>query len=433
MTDVTDSSGTAAPPPEPPAEPPSAPRLGWRAERRPSPGFAHVLGAVAGVFAVVAMVAFVVAAAGDDPQTVGIIFSLVLVAAAKLLGFKAPGPVRSACTAALVLAVPVLWFFALVGGGDFGRAEYRGALILTTLSYLALYLLGWTVGRGVFLAGTLLVFTSWISFEIAASGGGLVPFQDQISSSASSTVDVGSFGSSGSSTGAAVVTMLLGLAFLAAGASLDRRRLVGVATPFVAVGAYETVIGAVALGASESTLVAGLLAIAAGAIVGLVAARGENRRASTWFGAIAVFGGMVAIIADVAPSSAAGVGGIATAFTVVLGAIAWRLAPVLGEPDDGRSRRRPHGTPGAPGSPLPCDLIDPEDPGPQASHRLSISHDTREDSCSRTTRAVPRTQGSLHVSSRTRRAPLRGVPREPVHRRDHPCPHRSSSSRARSA
>jgi len=43
----------------------------------------------------------------------------------------------------------------------------------------------------------------------------------------------------------------------------------------------------------------------------------------------------MAIIADVAPSSAAGVGGIATAFAVVLGLVAWRLAPVLGEPDDG--------------------------------------------------------------------------------------------------
>ena len=334
MTDTTDA--TPVPPPEDPPRPTSGPRLGWRAERRPSPGFAHVLGAVAGIFAVVATVAFVVAAAGDDPQIVGIIFSLVLVAAAKLLGFKAPGPVRSACTAALVLAVPVLWFFAFAGGGSFGRGEYRGVLILTAVSYAALYLLGWTVGRGVFLAGTLLVSTSWIAFEIAGNGGGLVPFQDQLSSSASSTVDVGSVGSSGSSTAAAVVTILLGLAYLAAGAALDRRRLVGVATPFVAVGAYETITGAVALGAQESTLVGGLLAIAAGAVVGLVAARGENRRASTWFGAVAVFGGMVAIIADVAPSSAAGVGGIAAAFAVVLGALAWRLAPVLGEPDDGR-------------------------------------------------------------------------------------------------
>ncbi len=334
---MTDTTATTPTPPEEPASPPSppsGPRLGWRAERRPSVGFAHVLGAVAGVFAVVAMVAFVIAAAGDDPRAVGILFSLVLVAAAKLLGFKAPGPVRSACTAVLVLAVPVLWFFALAGDGTLEESHLRGILILTIISYVALYLLGWTVGRGVFLAGALLVLASWIAFEISSNGGGIVPLGDQLSSSASSSVNLGS-ASSGSSTAAAVVTMLLGLAYLATGASLDRKRLMGVATPFVAVGAYETVTGAIALGAQESTLVGGLLAIAAGAIVGLVASRGENRRASTWFGALAVFGGMVAIIADVAPSSAAGVGGIATAFAVVLGVGAWRLAPVLGEPDDG--------------------------------------------------------------------------------------------------
>lgn len=333
---MTDTTAAPTTPPEQPPGPPSSsgPRLGWRAERRPSPGFAHVLGAVAGVFAVIAVVAFVVAAAGDDPQAVGIVFSLVLVTVAKLLGFKAPGPVRSACTAALVLAVPVLWFFALAGDGTLEQSHLRGILILTMISYLALYLLGWTVGRGVFLAGTLLVLASWIAFEISSNGGGIVPLGDQISSSASSSVNLGS-ASSGSSTAAAVVTMLLGLSYLAAGSALDRRRLMGAATPFIAVGAYETITGAVALGAQESTLVGGLLAIASGAIVGLVAARGENRRASTWFGAFAVFGGMVAIIADIAPSSAAGVGGIATAFTLVLGVVAWRLAPVLGEPDDG--------------------------------------------------------------------------------------------------
>jgi len=326
MTDTT----------EPIAAP--TPRLGWRAERRPRPGFAHVLGAVAGVYAVVALVAFVIAAAGDDPQTVGVVFSLVLVAAATLLGFKTPGPVRSAYTSVLVLTVPVLWFFALVGNGSFGRSELRGFLLLTVMSYLALYLVSWTRGRGVFLVGTLVVFTSWIAFEIAANGSGIVPFQDQVSSSTNSSVNLGATG--GSTTAAAVVTLLLGLAYLAAGASLDRKQLAGAATPFIGVGAYETVSGAASLGGQESALIAGLLVIAAGAIVGLVAARGENRRASTWFGAIAVFGGMVAVIADIAPNSAAGVGGIATAFAVALGVIAWRLAPVLGEPDDGDTEPR---------------------------------------------------------------------------------------------
>jgi hypothetical protein len=50
---------------------------------------------------------------------------------------------------------------------------------------------------------------------------------------------------------------------------------------------------------------------------------------------LAVFGGCVAIISDIAPESAAGVGGIAFGFALVLGSVAYWLAPVLGEPDDG--------------------------------------------------------------------------------------------------
>jgi hypothetical protein len=330
MTDVTAPEPVATPPA------PTGPRLGWRVEHRPRPGFAHVLGAAAGVFAVVAVVAFVVEVSGDDPTAPGVGFTLVLIAAAKLLGFKAPGPLRSACTAALVLAVPVLWLFAFAGGGSLGRSEYRGILLLTTASYALLYFLSWTKGRAIFLVGMLVVLTSWLAFEASGNGGtGLAPFQDQVSATAGSSTsfDLGSAGDS--SNAAAAVTMLLGLAYLGVGAALDRKRYAGAATPCIGVGAYETITGAIALGAQESLLLGGLLAIAAGTVVGLVAARGENRRATTWIGVIAVFGGMVAVIADIAPSSAAGVGGIAAAFAIGLGLVAWVLAPVLGEPDDG--------------------------------------------------------------------------------------------------
>jgi hypothetical protein len=48
-----------------------------------------------------------------------------------------------------------------------------------------------------------------------------------------------------------------------------------------------------------------------------------------------VFGGLAAILGDIAPDSNAGVGAIALGFAVALGAIAWLLAPALREPDDG--------------------------------------------------------------------------------------------------
>jgi hypothetical protein len=315
--------------------------LGWRVERRPRPGFAHVLGAAAGAFVVVGVVAFVVEATDDDPTAPGVVFTLLLVAAALLLGLRAPGPLRSAAVTAIVLAVPMLWFFAFFGSGDAGRSEVRGVYLLTVASYLLLYLLSWTKGRAVFLAGVLIVFASWAAFEVDSSNSSVVPFQRELDTGSGST-DLGlsgdqpSFQTDGdTSDSAATVALVIGLAYLGVGAVLDRRRYAGAATPFVAVGAIETLAGAIVLGGNDSVLLGGVLAIAAGAVVGLVGGHGDRRRATTWIGVLAVFGGCVAVISDIAPDSAAGVGGIAFGFALMLGALAWWLAPLLGEPDDG--------------------------------------------------------------------------------------------------
>ncbi|MET0421437.1 MAG: hypothetical protein ABW073_07010, partial [Acidimicrobiia bacterium] len=83
--------------------------LGWRANRRPAPAFAHLLGVVAGAFAVVAMVAFVAAIDDQDPQVAGTIGSLLLIALALALGAFVRGPMRAAGTTAIVLSLPLLW------------------------------------------------------------------------------------------------------------------------------------------------------------------------------------------------------------------------------------------------------------------------------------------------------------------------------------
>jgi hypothetical protein len=337
-----------------------AARLGWRVERRPRPGFAHVLGAAAGAFVVVGVTAFVAAVDSQDPTGPGVVFTLALLALALVLGIRVPGPLRSACVTTLVLGIPLLWFFAFTGGGSVGQGEVRGIYLLSLVGYVVLYLSTWTKGRAVLLAGALLAFASWATFEAGDSSSNVIPFQSEVSSSTgSSSVSIDSqptFSTEDDTTNAtATVALLLGLGFLAAGAVLDRRRRAGAATPFVAVGAFETLAGAIVLGGTDSLLLGGLLAIAAGAVVGLVGGQGDRRRATTWIGALAVFGGCVAVIVDIAPSSAAGLGGIAFGFALVLGAIAWWLAPVLGEPDDGDDRTpRP-----APTSPIGGGRIDP--------------------------------------------------------------------------
>ena len=318
----------------------AVPRLGWRVERRPRPGFAHVLGAAAGAFTVIAVVAFVVEASSDDPTGPGVAFNSLLAAAALIVGFRVPGPIRSACVTALVLSVPLVWFFALLGDGNGSRNDVRGIYLLTLACYIVLYLLTWTRGRAIFLAGVLLLFASWVSFEVAGSdSNSILPFQNEISggTSGTGTFDSSQFvGESEDTTDeTAAAALLIGLGFLIVGAVLDRKQLEGAATPFIAVGAIETISGAVVLGGNQSLLVGGFFAVGAGAALGLVAARGDRRRATTWIGVLTVFGGLVAVLVDIAPNSAAGVGGIAFAFAVALGLLAWWLAPILGEPDDG--------------------------------------------------------------------------------------------------
>jgi hypothetical protein len=282
-----------------------------------------------------------------------VVLSLVLVVVAVAAGLRGPGPLRSACVTVLVLTVPLLWVFALVGDGEGGRGELRGVLLLTLFSYGALYLLSWTKGRAIFLAGALIVLTIWIATEVGDSGSA-VPFGGSLDTGSSSN-DIGvapafDTGDNDSTTNA--VVMLLGIAYLVVGGVLDQRRLSGAATPFVAIGAVTAIGGGIGLAAPESTFLGGMVAVLIGAAVGIVGANGPQRRATTWLGVLSVFGGLVAILVDIAPSSEAGVGAIALAFALGLGALAWFLAPVLNEPDDGND---------------PADPLEPASPGRDAT------------------------------------------------------------------
>jgi hypothetical protein len=315
------------------------PRLGWRAERRPPPGFAHVLGAAAGAWVVIAIVAFIVEVTSDDPTAPGVVFTAGLSIIALAAGYIVPGPIRSACVTAIVLSVPLIWIFAFFGGGNATRDDLRLVYLFTFATYLVLYLVSWTKGRAILLAGALLFLASWVQFEVAGSqSNNLIPFQSQVDNSQlSGNLPGNSFTNSASDTtsSTAASALVIGLVFLAIGAALDRRKLRGAATPFVAVGLFETIVGAIVLGGNESTLLAGFLAIGAGAVVGIVGGHGDQRRASTWIGVLTVFGGFVAILVDIAPDSGWSTGAIALGFALLLGCIAWFLAPVLGEPNDG--------------------------------------------------------------------------------------------------
>ena len=289
-------------------------------------GFAHVLGAAAGAFVVVGVVAFVVEATGDDPTAPGRRArpwrsrSVALV-----LGLRAPGPIRAACVTAIVLAVPLVWFFAFFGGGERSRAR-SAAVYLLSLGELPRPLLPRVdEGRAILLAGVLVFFASWVTFEVG---------ERQHERRALPGRDLAARASSHGFGAAEIVVLVrhrrhhrrsppralvIGLVFLGVGAALDRRELAGMATPFVAVGAVETLAGRSRSAGTRACSLGGLLAVVAGAVVGSSAATAIDDappRGSACSRCSAV---AWRCIADIAPSSAAGVGGIAFGFALVLG------------------------------------------------------------------------------------------------------------------
>jgi len=316
-------------------------RFGWRADRRPEPGFGHVLAAAAGSFLVFATISLVNEIAGDDATLPGVLFSLALLAVGVAAGMQISGPIRSACVTILVITTPVLWFYVFFGDGEGGRSEVRWIYLLTIAVYAALALILWTRGRGIMLALLLVVFTLWVLFEVGGDQGGFAPFQDQISSSSppfgpGAPSDKGAlFGEpSDTTTETSAVSLALGLLYLGAAWRLDRQQLRGIATPFIAVGAIFAILGAISLGTEESQIAGGLAAAASGAVVGTIGGLGKDRRGTTWIGVLFVKFGLLAVAADVA-DDALGFAGLFLLFALGLGVIAMFAAKQLKEFVDG--------------------------------------------------------------------------------------------------
>jgi len=313
-------------------------RLGWRAERRPEPGFAHTLGAAAAAFAVFAVFFLIAEITSDDPTLPGVALNLALFVGAVLIGMQMAGPVRSAAVTAIVLTVPLIWGFLLFGKDGGGESDLRVLYLLTIASYAVLYLLVWTKGHAILLGLALLLLVSWVVWEID-NGQGQVPFQDQISQSSDSPFGDsggGSFDndSSDNTTETSTAALVIGLAYLGAAAALDRKKLPGVATPFIAVGLISTVAGAAVLGFDESALAGGLTLALSGAVVGLIGGLGTDRRFSTWLGVLLIVIGLSVVVGDTADSNL-GFAGFFAGLALVVAAAATFAAPRLKEFVDG--------------------------------------------------------------------------------------------------
>jgi hypothetical protein len=343
------------PGPPGPAEPSGPPgfaaflaRLGWRGERRAAPFLSHAIGAGGG--ALLAIGVLVLGGDNSDDGTsgsVGALLCAALVIAAIVVMLRSPGPVRSGCVAALVLAVPGLWFFATTLESSSGSVT--PFQVLAFASFLVLFLVPPTRGRGIFLGLALLLLWSFAVTRIAGTSE-LNEFNFDSGSSFESEGfgddefedfdddDFGTFDEDEDEfeTDAGAVSLLFGAGYLAGAWALDRRKLLGAGTPFVAVGVLAAVTGAIIVGADSGQVGGGLLAVAVGLGIGFVGARGRDRRASVWVGALTAVIGITVVIEDIVDIEDSASEFAAFAILVGAGIIvgAAFLSRLLGEPDD---------------------------------------------------------------------------------------------------
>jgi hypothetical protein len=357
MTDLTTTLDAVATPSVPPESP-----FRWRLAHRPDVRFGHAAGGVAGILVAAAFFAFVVAVAGDDnPTWPGVGFHAGLIVIALLAGWKVRGPVRSAAVAALALAIPLLWVFAVFADErSDGRWDFRIYLLLTVVSYVTLYLLTWTRGRAVLLGLALLFAANWVVFEVASQE---VPFAVDVAGQAQSggldDSDVVTGGDKTTETGLAELGVAIVL--LGAGVALDRRRKPGAATPCLLIGGIYGVYAAIVLGADvENVYALGAFVLLAGLAIGLAGTLGR-RRGTSWIGALVALGGAVTMVVQGTTETASGGGddtawsfaGYALLAAAVLLVVGVLVARGFDEPVDG-------GEPGPVAAPPAAPAPEPE-------------------------------------------------------------------------
>jgi hypothetical protein len=295
---------------------------------------------------------------GDDNGSTmpGALFCILLVAAAIAVMLRTPGPVRSGCVGALALGVPGLWFFATTIESSSG--SLTAFQLLSFASFLALFLVPPTRGRAVFLGLALLLVWSFVTNEVAGTNEiANINFESSTSFESESLGgddfedDFGTTDEEEYETSAGIVSLLFGAGYLAAAWALDRRRLVGLGTPFVAIGIVAAATGAIIVGVDAGAIGGGLLAVAVGIGVGFVGARGNDRRASVWLGALTAVVGVTVVIADIFDIDDSASAFAALAMLVGAGIVvgAAFLSRLLDEPDD-EQPDRPLPEQGAPAS-----------------------------------------------------------------------------------
>jgi hypothetical protein len=330
-----------SPPPEP-AAPSFLAGLGPRARHRPEPRAATAVAAAGCALSVLGILVL----AGDASSSSdggfnglpgAVLSALVVVAGAILLQQVAAGPIATAGSVAVFLGVPATIFFATTDASS----SLTPVLVLTTIAWLGLWSVGPARGRGLFLAGGLV--GGWLSVLQVTEGIATAPFSLFLPTRPFA-FDTGGRGAGAflspyapgfglpDPTNIALLSLAIGVVYLAVCRRLDRTGYDGAATSFAAVALPCLAVGVVFM--APDLHVAGAAAL--GVIVGLgLTHQGATlrRRATTWVGAGTAAISAAVLLGDVVGSVVVA-GGLFAVAGIVLVVASQLFVDRFGEPDE---------------------------------------------------------------------------------------------------
>jgi hypothetical protein len=236
-------------------------------------------------------------------QFPGLLITLgVIVAGVALTTQYRHGPLASAGVAASATALPP--FLAFLTYSKNSTPSFGTILFLSCVGWTAGYLVGPARGHSLYLGAALIGLWLWF-IEVTEH---LLSFPTDFLSSLGRVASSGTVGRSGSSSSFGLrsapsattigsYTLTFAVAYLVLARVLDHREKRGIATAFTFAGVVTIIFGIAALSDDLQQIGTGVFFAISGLVLGYLGAT-EGRRATNWIGAILVFVGVTAIVAD---------------------------------------------------------------------------------------------------------------------------------------
>ncbi len=286
---------------------------------------------------------------GDFNRVPGLLLSALVVAGGYFVLAQARrGAVATGGTVAAALGIPPFMVFLTLNEDTFPPYSTQGILIVSTVAWLASYLIGPGRGRPFFLGAGLLglwltalevvegVFTAPFGLMGEFFGTSASGFDDSGFDDSGSVIDGGSDFSLTEVPDAAtigILSMVFGLVFVLVGRRLDKGGHHGAATPFALAALPCLFVGVLGLAPDLEAAGSGLLMI----VIGLALAyHGASiwRRTTTWIGGAVTAGGLGLFLGDMAGDDATVGGMLFIAGGIGLVFAAHAIAVAIKEPDE---------------------------------------------------------------------------------------------------